>query len=129
MGPDEWMLVRRAGEAADRARTTRDALAGMHHQLVDVSDYYTVDRGSGTESADAADEADDTGPSPARIQPGMVAGSVFGRANALDLAGARASRRGGASVPALHPLVDGGLSLVPRSPTPAANGACRSRFR
>src|SRR5687768_10047395 len=42
LGPDEWMLVTPSEEAEARAGTARDALAGIHHQLVDVSDYYTV---------------------------------------------------------------------------------------
>jgi sarcosine oxidase subunit gamma len=39
LSPDEWLLV--GADAATAARLA-EALAGVHHQLVDVSDYYTT---------------------------------------------------------------------------------------
>ena len=41
MGPDEWMLVTAPANAAPPERA-RSALAGLHYQLVDVTDYYTT---------------------------------------------------------------------------------------
>jgi sarcosine oxidase, subunit gamma len=43
LAPDEWLLATPDGDAAARLGARLEAaLAALHHQLVDVSDYYTV---------------------------------------------------------------------------------------
>lgn len=43
LAPDEWLLATpTVADAAARAAELGGALAGRHHQLVDVSDYYAV---------------------------------------------------------------------------------------
>ncbi len=42
LGPDEWLLVTAAGAQDAVARDLGQALAGQHHQLADVTDYYTT---------------------------------------------------------------------------------------
>jgi heterotetrameric sarcosine oxidase gamma subunit len=83
MGPDEWMLVTAQGEAAERAGKAREALAGMHHQLVDVSDSYTVIEVAGSRARELLMKLTTLDLHPRAFRPGMVAGSVFGQANAL----------------------------------------------
>ena len=84
----------------------------MHHQLVDVSDYYTIIEVAGPKAREALMKLTTLDLHPRAFKPGMVTGSVFGRANAMIwLPLDDAARRTG--VPALHPLVDGRLSLVP----------------
>ena len=83
LGPDEWMLVTAHGEAEERAGKARAALAGMHHQLVDVSDQYTVIAVAGPMARDLLMKLTTLDLHPRAFRPGMVAGSVFGRANAL----------------------------------------------
>ena len=82
LGPDEWMLVTAAEDAEARARTARDALAGIHHQLVDVSDYYTVIELSGTKARELLMKLTTLDVHARAFRAGMVAGSVFSRANA-----------------------------------------------
>jgi sarcosine oxidase, subunit gamma len=82
MGPDEWMLCTAPDKAADRSRTARDALAGIRHQLVDVSDYYTVIELAGAEARPLLMKLTTLDLHPRAFPAGMVAGSVFGRANA-----------------------------------------------
>jgi heterotetrameric sarcosine oxidase gamma subunit len=83
MGPDEWMLVTAPGEAAACEEKARAALAGVHHQLVDVSDYYTVIEVAGPKARDLLMKLTTLDVHPRAFGPGMVAGSMFGRAQAL----------------------------------------------
>jgi sarcosine oxidase subunit gamma len=82
LGPDEWMLVTPPGETMERAGKARDALAGMHHQLVDVSDYYTVIEVAGPQARELLMKLTSLDLHPRSFRAGMVAGSVFGRTNA-----------------------------------------------
>ena len=83
MGPDEWMLVT-TPEAADAiAGKARSGLAGIHHQLVDVGDYYTVIEVSGAMARAALTKLTTLDVHPRAFRTGMVAGSMFGHANAL----------------------------------------------
>ena len=82
MGPDEWMLVTPPGEAETRRREAADVLAGTHHQLVDVSDYYTVIQVAGARARELLMKLTTLDLHPRAFRPGMVAGSIFGRANA-----------------------------------------------
>jgi sarcosine oxidase subunit gamma len=82
LGPDEWMLVTAEGEAAERADKARAALAGVHHQLVDVGDYYTTIEIAGARSRELLMKLTTLDVHARGFRAGMVAGSVFGRANA-----------------------------------------------
>ena len=42
MSPDEWLIVGEADTELTTATALEDALAGKHHQVTDVTDYYTV---------------------------------------------------------------------------------------
>ncbi len=42
LGPDEWLLVTAPGAEAALANDLGAALAGVHHQIADVTDYYTT---------------------------------------------------------------------------------------
>jgi len=82
LGPDEWMLVTREGDPAGRAALAAQALAGIHHQLVDVSDYYTVIEVAGPRAREALMKLTPLDVHARAFRAGMVAGSVFGQANA-----------------------------------------------
>ncbi|HEX9906355.1 MAG TPA: sarcosine oxidase subunit gamma family protein [Propylenella sp.] len=82
MGPDEWMLVTPADAAAERLETARRALHGIHHQLVEVSDYYTAIEVSGERARELLMKLTTLDLHPRAFRAGMVTGSVFGRANA-----------------------------------------------
>jgi heterotetrameric sarcosine oxidase gamma subunit len=82
MGPDEWMMVTGPGEAEARVEQASAALAGTHHQLVDVTDYHTVIALGGPRSRELLMKLTTLDLHPRAFRPGMVTGSVFGRANA-----------------------------------------------
>jgi sarcosine oxidase subunit gamma len=82
MGPDEWMLVAAPDEAEAAAAKVREALAGMHHQLVDVSDYYTVIEVAGWKARELLMKLTTLDLHPRGFRADMTTGSVFGRANA-----------------------------------------------
>ena len=82
LGPDEWMLVGE-GEAADRlGQKLGEALVGGHHQLVDVSDYYTLIELAGAPAWQALSKATTLDLHPRAFPVGMVAGGTFGHAQA-----------------------------------------------
>lgn len=83
MGPDEWMLLTASHEAAERTAAARAALAGLHHQLVDVSDYYTIIEVAGARAREALMKLTILDLHPKSFRSGMVTGSVFGKANAM----------------------------------------------
>ena len=83
MGPDEWMLVTGPAESDERARAAAEALAGTHHQLVDVSDYYTIIEVAGAKARELLMKLTTLDLHPRAFRAGMVTGSVFGHANAM----------------------------------------------
>jgi sarcosine oxidase subunit gamma len=83
MGPDEWMLVTPPDEAVTRVGEARSALAEVHHQLVDVSDYYTIIEIAGLKAREALMKLTTLDLNRRSFKPGMVTGSVFGKANAM----------------------------------------------
>lgn len=82
MGPDEWMLVTAPEAAMSSFEKARQALAGTHHQLTDVSDYYTVVEVVGPPARDLLMKLTTLDLHPRSFKPGMVTGSLFGRVNA-----------------------------------------------
>ena len=83
LGPDEWMIVTAPEEADRRLAAARAALAGVHHQLVEVGDYYTVVELSGSRARDALMKLTTLDLHPRAFKVGMVAGSTFANANAV----------------------------------------------
>jgi sarcosine oxidase subunit gamma len=83
LGPDEWMLVTSTGEAESKSSAARQALYGIHHQLVTVGDYYTVIDVGGPKAREALMKLTSLDLHPRAFKPGMVTGSVFGRVNAM----------------------------------------------
>ena len=81
MGPDEWMLVT-APDLPANAQALGASLAGTHHQLVDVSDYYTALDIAGLHARELLMKLTTLDLHPREFHAGMVTGSVFGRANA-----------------------------------------------
>jgi heterotetrameric sarcosine oxidase gamma subunit len=67
---------------ASRAEAARSALAGIHHQFVDVSDYYTVVEVAGAEARELLMKLTTLDLHQRAFKAGMVTGGVFGRANA-----------------------------------------------
>ena len=82
LGPDEWMIVTSPEETAPRFAATRAALAQVHHQLVDVGDYYTIIELCGPRAREALMKLTTLDLHPRAFKTGMVAGSVFAHANA-----------------------------------------------
>jgi sarcosine oxidase subunit gamma len=82
LGPDEWMIVSAEAQAAEVSAKAAAGLAGRHHQVVDVGDYYTVVEARGEKARPALMKLTTLDLHPRAFRPGMVAGSVFGRANA-----------------------------------------------
>jgi sarcosine oxidase subunit gamma len=83
LGPDEWMVVVPEAEASEIERVLREALAGKHHQLVDVSDYYTVLEVTGLTAWKLLSKATTLDLHPRAFPPGMAAGGTFGHAQAI----------------------------------------------
>ena len=78
LGPDEWMIV----DGDEIAANLAQALGETHHQVADVSDYYTVIEISGRRARDALMKLTTLDIHPRAFQVGQVAGSLFGHANA-----------------------------------------------
>ncbi len=82
LGPDEWMFLTALDALADTRRELEAACAGRHHQIVDVTDYYTTIRLRGPKSADALMKLTTLDLHPGVFAPGSVAGSNFAKAAA-----------------------------------------------
>lgn len=83
LGPDEWMIVTAPEAAEGIFAAARAALAGVHHQLVDVGDYYTAIELGGAKAREALMKVTTLDLHPRAFKLGMVAGSMFGHANAV----------------------------------------------
>lgn len=78
--PDEFLLLGPAGtEAALEARLT-EALAGRHHQVVNVTDYYTTIVISGPKAREALMKLSTYDLHPRHFGPGDAVGTTFGHA-------------------------------------------------
>jgi sarcosine oxidase subunit gamma len=82
LGPDEWMLVTAPGDAAAASRKAAGALAGLHHQLIEVSDYYTAIEIAGPKARELLMKLTTLDLHARAFRAGMVTGSLFGRVNA-----------------------------------------------
>ena len=82
MGPDEWMMVLPQEENGGLPDKLRDALSGKHHQLVDVSDYYTIIELSGRRAREVLMKLTTLDVHPRAFAEGQVTGTNFGHATA-----------------------------------------------
>jgi heterotetrameric sarcosine oxidase gamma subunit len=82
LAPDEWMVVSAPDKGDRHLVAARAELAQVHHQLVDVGDYYTVIELSGPRAREALMKLTTLDLHPRVFRAGMVAGSVFAHANA-----------------------------------------------
>jgi sarcosine oxidase, subunit gamma len=82
LGPDEWMIVTAPEDVERHAAAARAALAQVHHQLVDVGDYYTVIELSGSHTREALMKLTTLDLHPLVFKAAMVAGTVFAHTNA-----------------------------------------------
>ena len=82
-GPEEWLLLCAPGEETSLADTLQQKLATTSHQLVDVSDQYTVIALSGSAAADVLAKLTTLDLHKREFPEGRVAGSLFGRIQAV----------------------------------------------
>lgn len=77
VGPDEWLIHTADGAQAALRGRLQTALEGVHSAVVDVSDYYTVIRVSGTRARDVLAKGCPLDLHPRAFGPGKCAGSLF----------------------------------------------------
>jgi len=82
IGPDEFWIVTPDGAEAAFARGLETALAGVHHQIADVSSYYTAIELSGTRARDMLMKLSTLDLDKSAFTEGDVAGSMFASAQA-----------------------------------------------
>jgi sarcosine oxidase subunit gamma len=83
IGPDERMVIVSDAETLEIAGVLREALEGKRHQLVEVSDYYTVLEISGLPAWKLLSKTTTLDLHPRAFPPGMAAGGTFGHAQAI----------------------------------------------
>ncbi|MBB4303660.1 sarcosine oxidase subunit gamma [Rhodobium orientis] len=83
LGPDEWMVVGAPEAEGDLAGRLEEALSGMPHQVVRVSDYYTTIAISGTGARAALAKLTTLDLDPVAFKAGEVRGSNFAKAVAV----------------------------------------------
>ena len=81
LGPDEWLVINPADDTA--TERLRDALAGLHHSVVDVSGGQTIIRIGGPAWRDVLASACPFDLHPRVFGPGACAQTVFAHANVL----------------------------------------------
>lgn len=79
LGPSEWMLLTAESEEKTLLATIKNTLDGIHHQLVDITDYYTMIRLSGAHSREMLAKLTTLDLHPRAFPEGAVKGSIFGR--------------------------------------------------
>jgi len=82
LGPDEWLIVAAPGTEAALLADLGKALAGLHSQVADVTDYYTTIALSGTRARDMLMKITTIDFHPVAFRPGMGVTTNFGRATA-----------------------------------------------
>jgi heterotetrameric sarcosine oxidase gamma subunit len=81
LGPDEWLLITAAGAESALAADLGKALASQHHQLADVTDYYTTLELSGAHAREMLMKVATVDFHPRAFKPGMGVTCNVGRAN------------------------------------------------
>jgi sarcosine oxidase subunit gamma len=82
-GPDSWFVIGSKGEADRIATALRNALAGLHHSVTDVSSGYTVLHLSGAPVRDVLAQGCPLDLHPREFKTGMSAGSHYFKAAIL----------------------------------------------
>lgn len=82
IGPDEFWIVTAMDAQVALADGLETALAGVHHQVTDVSSYYTTIELAGPRARDMLMKLTTLDLHPSAFTTGQVAGSLFGRAQA-----------------------------------------------
>ncbi len=82
MGPDEWMLMTPPEDAGATAAKLADSLAGKHHQIADVSDYYAAIDITGRRARELLMKLTTLDIHSRAFRPGQVTGTILGHANA-----------------------------------------------
>lgn len=82
IGPDEWWMVMEEGGEPSIASRLGEALSGRHHQLVDVTDYYTTIELEGPRAPEIMMKLTTLDLHSRTFPPGSVAGSMFGQTQA-----------------------------------------------
>lgn len=80
VGPNEWLIFTADGAEQKMLAALREALAGVHAAVVDVSDYYTVIRVSGARSRDVMAKGCPLDLHPGVFGAGNCAGSLYNKA-------------------------------------------------
>lgn len=83
LGPEEWMLLCPPDEETALANALQRRLDATPHQLVDVSDQYTVVAMSGSAAGDVLAKLTTLDLHEREFPEGRVAGSLFGRIQAV----------------------------------------------
>ncbi len=81
VGPDDWFVIGAKGEAATIEARLRQALAGQHFAVTDVSSGYTVLHLSGHPVREVLAQGCPLDLHPRTFRPGSAAGSVFFKAS------------------------------------------------
>lgn len=81
VGPDDWFVIGAKGEAAAIETRLRQALAGQHFAVTDVSSGYTVLHLSGHPTREVLAQGCPLDLHPKVFSPGSSAGSVFFKAS------------------------------------------------
>ena len=81
VGPDDWFVIGPKGQAGAIEAALREALAGQHMAVTDVSSGYTVLHLSGTPVRDVLAQGCPLDLHPRVFGPGASAGSVFFKAS------------------------------------------------
>lgn len=80
VGPDEWLVFTADGAEQKMLAALRQALAGKHAAVVDVSDYYTVIRVAGERARDVLAKGCPLDLHPSVFKTGNCAGSLYNKA-------------------------------------------------
>lgn len=80
VGPDEWLVFTADGAEQKMLTALREALAGVHSAVADVSDYYTVIRVAGAKARDVMAKGCPIDLHPTVFRTGNCAGSLYNKA-------------------------------------------------
>ncbi len=83
LGPDEWMFMAAADGGGEMKARLGEFLGGVHHQLTDVSDHYTVIEISGRKAYEILMKLTPFDLHPGAFKIGHVAGTMFGKTAGL----------------------------------------------
>jgi sarcosine oxidase, subunit gamma len=80
LGPDEWLLIGAPGTETALTRDLGQALAGQHHQIADVTEYYTAIELSGAHAREMLMKIATVDLHPRAFKAGMGLTANLGRA-------------------------------------------------